>query len=107
MAKRAQSHPKEDKMLQAYGVEQILSGYFQAFAGFLDEQFIATIERIVHLLCAARDRGATIYIAGNGGSAATASHWVNDLGKATKCAEYPPIRGLSLNANAYWLPALA
>ena len=29
-------------------------------------------------------RGRFIYIAGNGGSAATASHWVNDLGKATK-----------------------
>src|SRR3972149_3438250 len=107
MAKRAQSRPKEDKMLQAYGVEQILSGYFQAFAGFLDEQFIARIERIIHLLCAARDRGATIYIAGNGGSAATASHWVNDLGKATKRFGKAPMRVMSLSDNVSWLTALA
>jgi len=94
-------------MLQAYSVEQILTGYFQAFAGFLDEQFIGTLERIIHLLCAARDRGATIYIAGNGGSAATASHWVNDLGKATKCNGHPPMRVMSLSDNISWLTALA
>ena len=32
----------------------------------------------------ARDAGAQVFIAGNGGSAATATHWVNDLGKATR-----------------------
>ncbi|HQT79423.1 MAG TPA: hypothetical protein PLD10_20455, partial [Rhodopila sp.] len=37
-----------------------------------------TLERIVDVFRDARDRGAFIYIAGNGGSAATASHWVND-----------------------------
>jgi D-sedoheptulose 7-phosphate isomerase len=65
------------------------------------------IDRIVQCLRAARDRGATIYVAGNGGSAATASHWVNDLGKATKRSGRAAMRVMSLCDNISWLTALA
>jgi D-sedoheptulose 7-phosphate isomerase len=65
------------------------------------------VARIVGLLRAARDSGGTIYIAGNGGSAATASHWANDLGKATKCAGRGWIRVMCLSDNTPWLTALA
>ena len=37
------------------------------------------ISNFISTLLSARDRGATIFFAGNGGSAATASHFVNDL----------------------------
>lgn len=57
-------------------------------------------------LCAARDAGATVYIAGNGGSAASASHWANDLGKAAKRSGRAPIRVLSLSDNTSWFTAL-
>ena len=88
-------------------VQQILSEYRRALAGFQDEEFVNAINRVVQLLCAARDRGAMIYVAGNGGSAATASHWVNDLGKATKCSGQAPMRVMSLTDNVSWLTALA
>jgi D-sedoheptulose 7-phosphate isomerase len=65
------------------------------------------LERIVQHLRHARDSGATIYVAGNGGSAATASHWVNDLGKATKLPGRAPMRVMSLSDNISWLTALA
>jgi D-sedoheptulose 7-phosphate isomerase len=65
------------------------------------------IGRIVQCLRQAGNRGATIYVAGNGGSAATASHWVNDLGKATKIAGAAPLRVMSLSDNIAWLTALA
>src|SRR2546425_10097192 len=65
------------------------------------------MERIVQRLCAARDSGAMVYVAGNGGSASTASHWVNDLGKGAKCPGRTPMRVLSLNDNISWLTALA
>ncbi len=58
-------------------------------------------------LGAARDAGQTVYLAGNGGSAATATHWANDLGKATKRSGRAPIRVLSLSDNTSWLTALA
>lgn len=73
----------------------------------LSEVPIFTLERIVDILRDARDRGAFIYIAGNGGSSATASHWVNDLGKATKRSGRQPLRVLCLSDNTAWLSALS
>src|SRR5262245_47442652 len=90
-----------------FTVEQLLTEYFRALAKFLDASFISTMSRIVEVLHAARQQGATIYIAGNGGSAATASHWVNDLGKATKKSGQVPMRVMSLSDNVSWLTALA
>ena len=88
-------------------VKQIISDYLQTFHQVLNEIDLPAIERIVQCLCAARDLGATIYIAGNGGSASTASHWVNDLGKATKNPGKKSIRVMSLSDNISWLTALA
>jgi D-sedoheptulose 7-phosphate isomerase len=86
---------------------EIAGHYLQAFAALLQRIDVAAIERVVDCLRAARERGAMIYVAGNGGSAATASHWVNDLGKATKVSGRPPMRVISLNDNVSWLTALA
>lgn len=86
---------------------QILDGYFQAFARFSDSSLVEAVDQLVQLLVAARDRGRTIFIAGNGGSAAIASHWVNDLGKATKRSGRRPMRVMSLSDNISWLTALA
>ena len=86
---------------------EIAAEYFRVFERLLHCIDLAAIERITQTMHDARDRGATIYIAGNGGSAATASHWVNDLGKATKVAGRPPMRVMSLSDNISWLTALA
>ncbi|GGC72276.1 hypothetical protein GCM10010994_33350 [Chelatococcus reniformis] len=64
------------------------------------------VERVCQTLREARDRRARVFIAGNGGSAATASHWVNDLGKAAKRSGRPPFRVTSLSDNISWLTAL-
>ena len=65
------------------------------------------VERVARRLHDARQRGGTIYIAGNGGSAATASHWVNDLGKATRRWGGCRTRVMALADNVSWLTALA
>lgn len=62
--------------------------------------------RVHSRLCAVRDSGHTVFLVGNGGSAATASHWANDLGKATKRSGRAPIRVLSLSDNMSWFTAL-
>lgn len=85
----------------------IIGNYLPAFEKLLRVIDQDAIERIADKLAAARNSGAWIYVAGNGGSAAIASHWVNDLGKATKRAGLPPVRVLSLNDNMSWLTALA
>ena len=53
----------------------------------------------------ARSRRATIFFVGNGGSAATASHFANDL--AIGCNDYKdPFRAISLNDNVPVLTAI-
>lgn len=65
------------------------------------------VNRVIQLLKRARDDRATIFVAGNGGSSATASHWVNDLGKTTKRSGRVPLRAMSLSDNGAWFSALA
>lgn len=57
------------------------------------------IGRIIDELFAARDRDATIFVIGNGGSAATASHMGNDLNKLTIVEGEKRFRCLPLTDN--------
>jgi len=80
--------------------------YFASVRGALAEIDTEAVQSAIEMLRRARDAGATIFIAGNGGSAATASHWVNDLGKATKRSGQRPIRVMGLTDNISWMTAL-
>lgn len=88
-------------------MELLAGAYLRSLSGILGRLDLAALERIALRLREAREQGAMVYIAGNGGSAATASHWVNDLGKAAKRSGRKPIRVMSLNDNTSWLTALA
>jgi D-sedoheptulose 7-phosphate isomerase len=88
-------------------LKTVIRDYVPAFEKMLHVLDQSAIERIARRLSEARDQGGTIYVAGNGGSAAIASHWVNDLGKATKRQGLPPVRVMSLSDNVSWLTALA
>jgi D-sedoheptulose 7-phosphate isomerase len=88
-------------------VQGIAVEHMRALQGVLDRVDLTAVERVVERLRLARDSAATVYVAGNGGSAATASHWVNDLGKATKRSGRTPMRVMCLGDNSSWLTALA
>jgi D-sedoheptulose 7-phosphate isomerase len=88
-------------------VQGIALGHMHALGAVLRRVDLDSIERIVNRLRFARDNAGTVFVAGNGGSAATASHWVNDLGKATKRSGRAPMRVMCLSDNASWLTALA
>jgi len=87
--------------------KQLAATFLRDFESLLRQVNLDALERIYQILRGARDRGATVYIAGNGGSAATASHWVNDLGKGAKESKRAPLRVMSLSDNVSWLTALA
>jgi D-sedoheptulose 7-phosphate isomerase len=63
----------------------------------------ATVEQI-HL---ARVNQRQVFIMGNGGSAATASHFACDLGKNTVMAGFPRLRVQALNDNMAFFSACA
>src|SRR5437016_4681265 len=64
----------------------------QRIAAELDED---TIERLAALLAATRERGGRLFIVGVGGSAANASHAVNDFRKIAGIECYAPTDNVS------------
>ena len=63
------------------------------------------IAQFAKTLLEARARGATVYFIGNGGSAATASHFANDLAIGTNSYE-KPFRVVSLTDNQAIITAI-
>ncbi|MFC1917397.1 SIS domain-containing protein [Chloroflexota bacterium] len=57
------------------------------------------IDRLTSLLLEARENKRTIFIMGNGGSAATASHFVGDLSKGTIVEGFPRFKAVALTDN--------
>ena len=78
-------------------------GYLRYLTEVLARIDREAIARFAEVLLAARERGARIFFLGNGGSAATASHWVNDLTRWRG----RPFRALSLTENVAVLTAVA
>ena len=89
------------------GDPSIVAAHFANVRRVLTEVHVQSVERVANILRAARDGGSFIYIAGNGGSASTASHWVNDLGKATKRSGCAPLKVMCLSDNISWFSALS
>lgn len=58
----------------------------------LDLIDIATVNRIIGILSEARNEGRQIFVCGNGGSAATASHFTCDMVKGASYREEPARR---------------
>jgi D-sedoheptulose 7-phosphate isomerase len=64
------------------------------------------IDAMLRALHDARARDAQVFVVGNGGSAATASHFAVDLGKGSAGAGHR-FRVISLTDNLPWISALA
>lgn len=79
--------------------------YIKYLQSVLQSVDTAEIGRFIASLLDARRRGATVFFIGNGGSAATASHFANDLAFGTNDYEQP-FRAISLTDNVAVLTAL-
>jgi len=76
-----------------------IDGFLQEMAGVIDRLPRQDLSAAIDLLYGAWERGATVYIAGNGGSAATASHFACDLAKWTAVEGLRRFRALALTDN--------
>lgn len=56
------------------------SDYIERLTSLLSKMDLMAVEKIIEAFEEALSKGSRIYVAGNGGSAATASHMVNDWG---------------------------
>lgn len=81
------------------------SSYIGYLQSILQKLNAAEIGRFVETLLDARRRGATIFFIGNGGSAATASHFANDISIGTNSYDQP-FRAISLTDNVPIITAI-
>lgn len=81
--------------------------YLAELVNVLDAVPHRDIDAIVRALLAAYEQDRIIYIAGNGGSAANASHFANDLAKATIVPGQRRFRVIALTDNVPLITAWA
>ncbi len=74
-----------------------ISDYVSKVQGDLANLDLTAIEALIELLKEARDSGKTVFTMGNGGSASTASHWVNDLNKGASFEKQKRFKVICLN----------
>jgi len=92
----------------AASAEQFAKGYLAYLATLLPRVDTAAIARVIEVLDRARREQHTVFIAGNGGSAATASHMATDLGALARLTEDErPLRVLALTDNTALMTATA
>ncbi len=65
------------------------------------------VRRVVERLFEAWRERRTVYIIGNGGSASTASHMMNDLNKMSTVAGMPRFRAIALTDNVPYMTAIS
>ncbi len=68
---------------------------------------LESLEQAVNVLLECQEHGRIVFVVGNGGSAATASHFACDLGKGTRRDGPPTFRVVSLTDNVPLLTAWA
>lgn len=82
-----------------------LKGYLSAIVTTLQQLPQQPLTRVAAALWAAYERDATIFVCGNGGSAATASHFACDLSKWTIHQGARRVRAMALTDNIPLLTA--
>jgi D-sedoheptulose 7-phosphate isomerase len=86
-------------------IEQYSKSYFTYLQEIFEKIDISEIKEFVEIILATRESDRTIFFMGNGGSAATASHFANDLAFGTN--DYiKPFKVVSLTDNVPVLTAL-
>jgi D-sedoheptulose 7-phosphate isomerase len=81
--------------------------YISELQATLQQLSSENIHKVIDILVEVRTMGRQTFIMGNGGSAATASHFVCDLAKNTRIEGLPPFRVIGLSDNMPLITAYA
>ena len=88
-------------------MKQWISDYLRAQKAAHDSIPMEAVAELVDRLRTALQENRQVFVFGNGGSAANASHFATDLGKGASDKAGRRFRILSLNDNVSWMTALA
>jgi len=87
-------------------LETYAGDYLEGLKQILSELDLSSVSKFVQVVFEARENGSHIFFIGNGGSAATASHFANDFTSASRSCK-KLFRAVSLTDNAAILTSLA
>ena len=97
-----------NRIEQIYGEaptgDSFARGYLNYLVSVIGQLDVSSIANFIDTLMRARDRGARVFFIGNGGSAATASHFANDVSIGSQ-SWTKPFRAMSLTDNVAILTA--
>ncbi|MBW3632230.1 MAG: SIS domain-containing protein [Chloroflexi bacterium] len=88
-------------------LQTTLRDYWDEVAAVAAKIDLESLEHVALMLLACQARKRVVFVVGNGGSAATASHFACDLGKGTRRDGPPTFRVVSLTDNMPLLTAWA
>lgn len=80
-------------------MEKYIDNYFELLKNTIDSLDRKELETFINLLLSTRDKGKHIYIMGNGGSGATASHFCCDFNKGMSYQQDKKFKMICLNDN--------
>ena len=99
-----------NKIEEIFAKAQSGEDYAKQYVSYLSELLrnldFKTIEKVIDVFQNARANGKTLFFTGNGGSAATGSHFAEDLALGTFIAGKKPFKALSLTDNVAHITAL-
>ena len=85
---------------------EFVEDYYQQYIRVLNSFDKSSLEPVLDTFLDVRDKGGTLWVAGNGGSAAIGDHTVCDVTKGTHTDGQPTIKSISLSSNTAMLTAL-
>lgn len=97
----------EGHFSQALSKRDFATRYLSYLSDLIKDIDVGVVEQIIDALVKAGERGKAIYFIGNGGSAATASHFANDISIGTRSPGAKPFKAISLADNLAVVTALA
>lgn len=114
IAKRANARPAQDytPALEALfqssaSSQEYAAGFIQVLLRALQAVDLAAVARLIDMVEAACEQNRQIFLLGNGGSSAVASHMVVDLSPNTLMDRCPSFRVFSLTDNVESITAIA
>lgn len=84
-----------------------IEAYFEKLKRTVDRVSVEELNTLMNVLIEAKEQGKTIFIMGNGGSSATASHYVCDFNKSVSSGQEKKFKFICLNDNIPSLMAYA
>ena len=91
----------------AYSFHNDIKAYLKQEIEILNSLNVDDIDNFINILIDTAENGGIIYICGNGGSASTASHFMNDFNKGVGSVNQHPFKFMCLSDNVATITAIA